>query len=72
MAGGGGGGGGGGGQRGAPSTAGGAGTAAATAAALQDWRGRVRHDEMYFLEQLIKKRFDPRKADAIPSTKGTL
>ena len=37
----------------------------AVAAALQGWRGRVRHDEMHFLEQLVKKRFDPRKADAV-------
>jgi negative elongation factor C/D len=56
---------GGGGGAAAAGGAGGAATAAATAAALQDWRGRVRHDEMHFLEQLIKKRFDPRKADAV-------
>lgn len=48
-----------------PSAGAAAAVAAATASALHSWRGRVRHDEMHFLEQLIKKRFDPRKADAV-------
>jgi len=37
----------------------------ATAHALNDWRTRVRHDEMHFLEQLIKKKFDTRRVDAV-------
>ena len=33
--------------------------------ALKGWHSRVRRDETFFLEQLIKKMFDPRKVDAV-------
>ena len=35
-----------------------------TAAALRNWRARVRKDEMWFLERLIRRKFDPRRVDA--------
>ena len=34
------------------------------AAALRNWRARVRKDEMWFLERLIRRKFDPRRVDA--------
>ena len=34
-----------------------------TAAALRNWRARVRKDEMWFLERLIRRKFDPRRVD---------
>ena len=37
----------------------------AAAAALHEWRGRVRRDETHFLEELIRRKFDPRKVDAV-------
>ena len=37
----------------------------AVAEALEGWRGRVRRDETFFLEQLIRKKFDPRLVDAV-------
>ena len=39
--------------------------AAAAAAALEGWRGRARKDEAHFLEELIRRTFDPRKVDAV-------
>ena len=36
-----------------------------TAAALRNWRARVRKDEMWFLERLIRRTFDPSKVDAV-------
>ena len=35
-----------------------------TASALRNWRARVRKDEMWFLERLIRRKFDPRRVDA--------
>jgi negative elongation factor C/D len=43
----------------------GGGAGAAVAEALEGWRGRVRRDETFFLEQLIRKKFDPRLVDAV-------
>ena len=37
----------------------------AVAEALEGWRGRVRRDETFFLEQLIRRTFDPRLVDAV-------
>ena len=37
----------------------------AVAEALEGWRGRVRRDESFFLEQLIRRTFDPRLVDAV-------
>lgn len=37
----------------------------AAAAALHEWRGRVRCDETHFLEELIRRTFDPSKVDAV-------
>lgn len=36
-----------------------------TAAALRDWRAKVRKDEMWLLERLIKRKFDTRRVDAV-------
>ena len=43
----------------------GVGAGAAVAEALEGWRGRVRRDEIFFLELLIRKTFDPRLVDAV-------
>ena len=40
-------------------------TPGAVAEALLGWRTRVRRDETFFLEKLIRKKFDPRKVDAV-------
>ena len=37
----------------------------AAAAALHEWRSRVRRDETHFLEELIRRTFDPSKVDAV-------
>ena len=37
----------------------------AVAEALEGWRGRVRRDESFLLEQLIRRTFDPRLVDAV-------
>ena len=45
--------------------AGGGAGPSAVAEALEGWRGRVRRDETFFLEQLIRRTFDPRLVDAV-------